>query len=448
MKDDAYINQPAIPGANAVVTWLDTGDGTYKEFAGFTGDLVCDQPVTVKVKTAAQSGGDPQVMNGNGAGVVVPANTPADLRVAFLGFRTVIDIETGDDAPTLWHLNGRVTKQDVGQSALVAYGTGAPASSNDGKVKISDDDAVAKVLSTAIVDSDTVTTEVVDTGGNKTLKLHAASTGGGADAFLATGSAADGFSGSDSVGLMVSRQDDSEGGGYVLARSNVANNLKNLAGVVTIGPDPEAENTDFTFATAGIRVVKLVTGVSPVGGDRLYLVSAASGGALANKGMLSTNAQGNSPVVGIVVDPSSYGTDRTVTARLMLPGQQRQILVLAAKGTTDGDGLFRMSLLPHVDDVDLSSAGIQMPACTLRNFRLHCIYPAGIDAASVDLEGTGLSFGIPDDPFPGEVTAANAGKVNIAEGELFSITAHGHLSAPGDVRVFFSCEVFPVGQVF
>ena len=118
MKDDIYIAAPPIPAANTSAVWLDTSDGTFKDFEGLVGDLVFDQEVTVLIKTAPEpSGGgapDFQVMNNGGDGDVIAANTPTEVRIAFLGPNTRVEIAIGDDVPSLWHVNGRVTKDSVG----------------------------------------------------------------------------------------------------------------------------------------------------------------------------------------------------------------------------------------------------------------------------------------------------------------------------------------------
>jgi len=123
MKDDLLIAQPANPGANSEVTWINTEDGTYQEFAGLLGDLLFDQDVTVLVQTWAD-GGTPRTMNGGGDGEVIPASTPTPIRVGFLGANTQVKIATGDDAPTVWHANGRLTRGPLGGPAdgTIAYG--------------------------------------------------------------------------------------------------------------------------------------------------------------------------------------------------------------------------------------------------------------------------------------------------------------------------------------
>jgi hypothetical protein len=123
MKDDLLIAQPTNPGPNSSVTWISTEDGTFEDFAGFLGDLFFDQEVTVLVQTWADAG-TPRTMNNGGQGDVIPANTPTPIRVGFLGANTLIKIVTGDDAPTVWHANGRMTRGALGGPATgtVAYG--------------------------------------------------------------------------------------------------------------------------------------------------------------------------------------------------------------------------------------------------------------------------------------------------------------------------------------
>jgi hypothetical protein len=128
MKDDLLIAQPANPGANSEVTWINTEDGTFEDFEGFLGDLFFDQDVTVLVQTWAD-GGTPRTMNNGGAGDVIPANTPTPIRVGFLGANTQIKIVTGDDAPSAFHANGRVTRGPLGGPAAGTVSYGVPPNS-------------------------------------------------------------------------------------------------------------------------------------------------------------------------------------------------------------------------------------------------------------------------------------------------------------------------------
>ncbi len=123
MKDDIPIGQPTNPGANAEVLWINTEDGTFKDFAGFVGDVLFDEDVTLVVQTWAD-GGTPRVMNGGGAGEVIAADTPTQVRVGFLGANTLIKLVVGSAAPTVWHANGRATKGDLGfgGTGVASYG--------------------------------------------------------------------------------------------------------------------------------------------------------------------------------------------------------------------------------------------------------------------------------------------------------------------------------------
>lgn len=123
MKDDSLVGQPANPGANAEVVWVNTEDGTFKDFAGFEGDVLFDEDVTLLVQTWAD-GGTPRTMNGGGAGEVIPADTPMPVRVAFLGANTLIKLATGSVAPSVWHANGRLTREELGGPAtgVASYG--------------------------------------------------------------------------------------------------------------------------------------------------------------------------------------------------------------------------------------------------------------------------------------------------------------------------------------
>jgi hypothetical protein len=132
MKDDLLIAQPNNPGTpNTPITWIDTGDGTYRDFEGFIGEVLFDQDVTVLIRTSAQGRPDADLatMNNGGDGDVVPANTPTVIRVGFLGARTQIQLQTGDDAPTVFHANGRVTRGELGGPAdnTVTWGVQANA---------------------------------------------------------------------------------------------------------------------------------------------------------------------------------------------------------------------------------------------------------------------------------------------------------------------------------
>jgi hypothetical protein len=124
MKDDALIGQPANPGADAEVIWVNTEDGTYKDFAGFIGDVLFDEDVTLIVQTWAD-GGVARTMNGGGEGEVIPAGVPMQVRVQFVGANTLIKLATGGAAPSAngWHANGSLTKGDVGYAGegVVAY---------------------------------------------------------------------------------------------------------------------------------------------------------------------------------------------------------------------------------------------------------------------------------------------------------------------------------------
>jgi hypothetical protein len=120
MKDDILIAQPPQPTEGGIITWLDTGDGTYKDFSGFVGDVVFDTAVQIRILAGAQGVPDSQlrVMNGEGFGDEVTPGVPTPIRVGFLGARTVIQLLVdGDAIPEVWHANGRLTKGDLGGPA-------------------------------------------------------------------------------------------------------------------------------------------------------------------------------------------------------------------------------------------------------------------------------------------------------------------------------------------
>jgi len=127
MKDDILIAQPPQPTEGGIITWLDTGDGTYKDFSGFVGDVVFDTAVTIWILAGAQGVPDSQlrVMNGEGFGDEVTPGVPTPIRVGFLGARTVIKLVVdGDAIPGVWHANGRVTKGELGgpASGTISWG--------------------------------------------------------------------------------------------------------------------------------------------------------------------------------------------------------------------------------------------------------------------------------------------------------------------------------------
>jgi hypothetical protein len=112
-QTDYFIPEPQNPGApNTDAIWFDTGDGGYASYQGVLGDLLFDQAVTLFVETAP-IGGALQVMNGAGAGEVIPASTPTPVKVEFLGARTRLRLRTGATPPSVWHVNGRVTEGEI-----------------------------------------------------------------------------------------------------------------------------------------------------------------------------------------------------------------------------------------------------------------------------------------------------------------------------------------------
>jgi hypothetical protein len=112
-QSDHFLPQPQNPGtANTDVTWFDTGDGGWPSYQGVLGDLYFDQAVTLFVETAP-IGGALRTMNGVGAGQVIAANTPTEVKVEFLGARTKLRLRTGATPPSVWHVNGRVTEGEI-----------------------------------------------------------------------------------------------------------------------------------------------------------------------------------------------------------------------------------------------------------------------------------------------------------------------------------------------
>jgi hypothetical protein len=110
MSIETFIPVPANPAlANTDVPWYDTGDQGEKDGGGVIGDLYFDQDVTLFIETAPVAG-TLRVMNNGGAGQVVAANTPTEVRVRFNGGRTKLRLRTSGTAPTVWHVNGRVVE--------------------------------------------------------------------------------------------------------------------------------------------------------------------------------------------------------------------------------------------------------------------------------------------------------------------------------------------------
>lgn len=111
---DYIVPPPAMPGANVEAIWIDTKDGGYTSRSGLLGTVKFDQAVTLYVRKASlgAADGDLIIVNNGGAGDVLPANIPHEIKVYFGGARTQVALKPADTC-AVWHVDGRITSRPV-----------------------------------------------------------------------------------------------------------------------------------------------------------------------------------------------------------------------------------------------------------------------------------------------------------------------------------------------